>query len=89
MILSHSERHFLSLIIGGGSISVGSSIGASLHQRGMVTIVRNGQRYGITQAGIAALLDAVWAPWPPNERDGKSRANFIASCERNKRPRSA
>jgi hypothetical protein len=55
MTLTPSERHFLSLIVDGGSIAVGSSVGDGLHRRGLVTIVRRGRRYGLTQAGVAAL----------------------------------
>jgi hypothetical protein len=53
MPLDRREHLFLSLIIAGGSIAVGSSAGHALHQRGLVEIVR--RRYRITTDGIEAI----------------------------------
>jgi hypothetical protein len=55
MNLTSGEDHFLSLIVDGGSISIGSSTGARLHCKGLVELVRNGRRFGITRKGKAAL----------------------------------
>ncbi|WP_024516971.1 hypothetical protein [Bradyrhizobium sp. Tv2a-2] len=53
--LTHSERHFLGLLMEeGATISVGTNVGKSLHRRGLVTIAR-WKRYGITQEGKDAF----------------------------------
>jgi hypothetical protein len=60
MNLTSSERHFLGLLVDGGSISIGSAVGAGLYSRGLVDLVRHGRRYGITQAGDRG---AAWRRW--------------------------
>jgi hypothetical protein len=45
----------LSLIVDGGSIAIGTSVGADLHRQGLVELVRGGRRYSITRKGTAAL----------------------------------
>jgi hypothetical protein len=55
MQLDSRERHFLSLILTDGSIATGSAVGHALHERGMLSVVRKGRRYGITTAGILAI----------------------------------
>jgi hypothetical protein len=54
MQLSHSERHFLGLILTDGTLAIGSAVGLVLFERGLVTVVRKG-RYAITLAGILAI----------------------------------
>ena len=49
MTLTPGERHFLAIIVDGGSISVGSAVGAGLYHRGLVDLVRGGRRYAITR----------------------------------------
>jgi hypothetical protein len=55
MPLDSRERHFLSLILTDGSIAIGSAVGLVLFERGLVSVVRKGRRYGITGAGIEAI----------------------------------
>jgi hypothetical protein len=52
--LTRRERHFLSLHYPDGTVSKGTSVGASLYRKGLVYIAKYG-RYGITPAGIEAL----------------------------------
>ena len=54
------------------SIAVGSSVGLSLFERGLVSIARHG-RYGITPAGVAALYGP-HAQTPPTFRASNNRA---------------
>jgi len=55
MSLTSSEHRFLSLLIDGGSIVIGSSTGHSFHCKGLVELVRGGRRYDVTRKGKAAL----------------------------------
>jgi hypothetical protein len=60
--LTHRDRYFLSLLApDGATIYVGTSVGASLYRRGLVTKAKWG-RYGITEAGKAALAGSAYAP---------------------------
>ena len=52
--LTHSERYFLMLLHPDGTIAIGTSVGASLYRRGLVTIAKWG-RYGLTPAGEEAI----------------------------------
>jgi hypothetical protein len=54
--LTQRERYFLSLINPEGTIGIGTSVGAALHQRGFVAVTGR-DRYGITESGKQALED--------------------------------
>lgn len=80
--LSHRERHFLSLLIPDGStIQVGLSVGASLQRRGLVTLAKY-KRYGITEAGRAALAGLPHAANEAGRGNGPARQAALASRPR-------
>jgi hypothetical protein len=59
--LSRRERYFLSLLApDGATIMVGLSVGESLYIKGLVTLAK-WKRYGITEAGRAALAGVAYA----------------------------
>jgi hypothetical protein len=77
--LSHRERHFLSLLVpDGATIGVGLSVGASLRHKGLVTVAKYG-RYGITEAGKAALAGLAYAVNEPGRTNAPARQTPLQS----------